>query len=655
MTHSRRSAIVDTLALTFLVSILIAPLFRLGYLNDWASIESTFIGDARMIGEHFPHFAWQPLWYCGTRTDYIYPPALRYGTALISWLGHATPARGYHIFIAIFYVAGVLSVYGLVRIGSRSRGAALIASAAMALLSPSFLLLPSVRHDSAYWVPQRLHTLMTWGEGPHISALAALPFALAAVWAALRSRNRIALALAGILCAFVVAINFYGATSLAIIYPFAVWSVWLCDRPPGFWLRAAAIPVLAWGLSAFWLTPSFVEITAENLRLVSLPGKTSSQAAFAIAVALFGLLTFRTSNRRPDHAWTVFVCGVAAAFAVWVLGFYAFILRITGEPARLVSELDLALILLFAELLRRFWSKPALRLALALVTLLIFAPAVRYIRHAWSVFPQAGNLNNVYEYRIADWVHGHMPGARVFATGSVRFWFDTWFDNTQPWGGSDQGLQNESVPAPLYLVGHYDRADMAILWLQALGTDALIVPGPKSPEPYHDYVRPEQFRGALPVLTNEFPDTTIYAVPRVHPGIVRFVDRTALSRFADLGRTASVYSEGKIRKYVSLIEDPAQPAATLTWHGTDEFEIDATVPHGKSILVQESWDPAWHAEENGKALPVERDRAMDFILIGAPEGVHRIRMRFETPPENRAGQIIFVLTGFVIAVLVLRR
>lgn len=651
MKTSRRTAAIDSLAIACLVSVLIAPLFRLGYLDAWASIESTFIADARMIREYFPHFGWQPLWYCGTRADYIYPPALRYGTALISWLGHVPPVRAYHLYVAVFYVAGIVSVYWLVRIGSESRGSALLASAAAALLSPSFLLLPEARHDSGYLVPQRLHTLMNWGEGPHASSLALLPFALAAVWAALRTGKRVPFAGAAILCALVVATNFYGATSLAILYPIAVWSIWLCDRPAGLWLRAAAVPVLAWGLSAFWLTPSFVRITAENLRLVSLPGNTSSKVFFVAAMALFGLFSFRTSHRVPQHAWTVFVTGAAAAFTVWVLGFYALNLRITGEPARLVSEVDLVLILLSAEILRRLWGNAALRLPLALLVFTAFYPAVRYIRHAWSPFPPARNLTNVYQYRIAEWVHSHLPGARVFSTGTVRFWFDDWFDNAQPWGGSDQGVLNQSLPGPLYLAAHEDRAEVAVLWLQALGTDAMVVPGPKSPEPYQDYVRPEQFRGVLPVLTEEFPGTAIYAIPRVHAGIVRVVNRAAIDRVGELGRTASIFSVAQLREYVSVIEEPAQPPAALAWHGTDEFEIDATAARGQSILVQESWDPAWRADENGIPLSVRVEHAMGFMLIDVPEGAHRIRMRFRTPPENRAGQIVFLLSALVLAAI----
>src|SRR6266853_713281 len=151
MTFTRRTVLIDSLMLACLVCVLIRPLFRLNYLDNWPSIESTFISDARMLSEHLPHPGWQPLWYCGTRFDYIYPPALRYGTALISKLSGVSSARAYHLYTAIFYVLGIAAVYWLVLAGSRSRGGAFLAACGVGLLSPSFLLLPLFREDSGYW------------------------------------------------------------------------------------------------------------------------------------------------------------------------------------------------------------------------------------------------------------------------------------------------------------------------------------------------------------------------------------------------------------------------------------------------------------------------------------------------------------------------
>src|SRR5260370_3148446 len=61
---------VDSVRIFFLACILIYPLLKLEYLDNWGSIESTFISDARMLREHLPHPAWQPLWYCGRSEEH---------------------------------------------------------------------------------------------------------------------------------------------------------------------------------------------------------------------------------------------------------------------------------------------------------------------------------------------------------------------------------------------------------------------------------------------------------------------------------------------------------------------------------------------------------------------------------------------------------
>ena len=77
-----RAAALDCVLLGALTAWMILPLFRLGYVDRWISIESTYIGDARFLAEHWPRPRWQPLWHGGTRFDYFCPPLLRYAVAL---------------------------------------------------------------------------------------------------------------------------------------------------------------------------------------------------------------------------------------------------------------------------------------------------------------------------------------------------------------------------------------------------------------------------------------------------------------------------------------------------------------------------------------------------------------------------------------------
>ena len=97
----RRQILLDCGAVFLLASAFLAPYYTHKYTDQWPSIESTFIADARFLADHWPHPQWQPLWYGGTRFDYIYPPAVRYGTAAISKLTRFWPVKAYHFYTAL--------------------------------------------------------------------------------------------------------------------------------------------------------------------------------------------------------------------------------------------------------------------------------------------------------------------------------------------------------------------------------------------------------------------------------------------------------------------------------------------------------------------------------------------------------------------------
>ena len=263
------------------------------------------------------------------------------------------------------------------------------------------------------------------------------------------------------------------------------------------------------------------------------------------------------------------------------------------------------------------WLRRELRVPVVLLVALAFSPAIRYLQHAWSPFPKAAPFENVYAYQVSRWVHDHLPDERVLPAGTARFWFDAWADNAQPDGGSMQGMSNQILPVASWQILHGDRAELAILWLQALGTGAVIVPDKTSIEPYHDYSSPEKFRGVVPALIDDGHGTVIYRIPRVYPGIARLVDT---ARMKEIGPIRGGDDTDTLTKYVAAVEDPAHPAATLAWQGPDQADVEAMVSPGEAILLQETWDPAWHAIENGRELPLRLEPVMGFMLIDLPEG-----------------------------------
>lgn len=649
----RRAKIPLDLLLIFLfTAVLVKPLFKAKYLDRWESIESTFIADGRFLNAHLPHPQWQPLWYGGTRYDYLYPPVVRYGTALLARI--YIPVKAYHVFTALLYCMGSAGVYFLVWAMSRSRGAAWVAASASALVSPVFLLIP---WRSPYGTPWKLWVLLGTGEGPHICALALMPFALGFAWLALEKRRPASLAAAAIFSALVALTNFYGATALAIFYPILVWSLWVTHRDNRIWLKAAAIPALAYGLSAFWLVPSYLRITIENLHYVSSRGDAGAAVWLAVAVMLFAGISLWAASRKPDRAYAVFLCGCLLLFGLNVWGhFHDF--RVIGEAHRLASELDLIMILAAVEALRRLWewrwrTASQVRTAQALAMLLLLAGlwgARHYVRHAWELYPAEPDYRQRVEYRMSDWMASHFPGARTFVAGSVRFWWDTWHDLAQVGGGSEQGLLNRKVFPAQWEIMLGPNPELAVRWLTALGADAVIVSGKQSQEKYHDFTSPDKFTGVLPVWYDDGQGNVIYQVPRRYASLARVIDRAQFAALQPLQQS----NLDLLRTYTSAIEAGPDSPTTTVWRGTDAMQVRARVAQGQSVLVQVTYDPAWHAYAGGRALPVHRDAGADFSVIDAPPGEQDIDFVFETPLENRIGWVLTGLSLVIAAALLMR-
>jgi hypothetical protein len=640
--------LLDVFLVFLFTAVLIKPYFKAKYTDKWASIESTFIADARFLSAHWPHPQWQPLWYAGTRFDYIYPPALRYGTAAISKVTGFWPVKAYHFYVATLYCIGIAGVYLLIRIGTGSRGAAYLGAIATATMSPIFLFMPRYRGDAWMLQPQRLGVLVKYGEGPHMSALALIPIALAFTWIALDSRKLWAVGAAALFTAAVVSTNFYGAVALACFYPVLVWAFWITRQDKRILAPALAIPLLGYGLTAFWLVPSYFKVTAENMKYVSEHGTTwSIWVAVAVAVA-FAMATDKLARDRADRTWEVFVAGSVVFYSLNVLGNHYFNFRISGEPMRLLPELDMIYIIAVVLLLRVMWlrqTKPW-RIAAAVVVAAAFATTLGYFRHAWHMFPLSEYQDRI-EYKLTEWIGQNLPDQRMLASGSVRFWFDAWRDLPQLGGGSDQGVLNGKVEQAQWEINLGPQGLPSILWMQDLGVDTVFVSDEKSQEVYKDFTYPRKFDVALPMIFDDHAGNKIYRVPR------RWLPRARVVETAKLkALKAPRYNDDVeyLRAYSDVIEKGPEAPVTLTRLSTDAMRLRAKVEAGQSVLVQESYDPAWQATSDGKPLAVHAD-VLGMMAIDTLPGDREILLEFVKPAENVVGQLVSALT--LLAVLAL--
>lgn len=622
---------------------MIWPIFKTKYYENWMTIDSTFIADGRFLSENLPHPGWQPLWYGGTRFDYVYPPAIRYGTAVIAKLAGFVPAKAYHVYTALFYTLGIAFVYFLARIGSCSRLYGWVTALSAAIVSPAFLFMAHIRADVYPAFPQRLSVLVRYGEGPHMTAFAVLPLALALAWKGLRTGNTRWLVGSAIACAAVVSNNFYGATSLAIWFPILCWSIFTETRDWKLWLRAAAIAVLAYGLCALWLSPSFLRITSRNLAIVSQKGSLwSLQLAFAVA-AIYVAATWLLA-RRGARPWTIFVLGVATFCSLNTLGQYYFNFRVAGEPERLIPELDLALILLCGLGLLKLWQHFPGRLprtAVAAVALgAITYPGAYYLANPWRHLQRTAEYKQRLEYQIADWVATHRPNTRSQVTGTVRFWWNVWSNNAQIGGGSEQGITNIKVMDMFWRLVLGEDAKTDILWLKSFGVDNLVVNDKTSKLPLCDFEHPLKFKGALPVLWEDQQGNWIYDVPRKDRSLARVVDGSAYSKSRFPTWPDDIEA---LQQYVDTLEDPASPSAQTSWMRPDTLAIRATTTDGQALAIQVAYDPSWHAREGDREYRVSED-AYGQVRIDLPPGEHQFALHFDTPLENEIGRGITLLS-----------
>jgi len=675
----RRQILLDCCLLYLLAAALLAPYFTHKYTDQWRSIESTFIADARFLAAHWPHPQWQPLWYTGTRFDYIYPPALRYGTAVLSKVFGWWTVKAYHFYTMFFYCLGIAGVYLLVRVAGRSRAAAYLSAMATGLMSPSFLFMKNMRLDSGPWVPVRFGALIRYGEGPHITALCLLPIALAFAWRAFEARRPAAVALAAIFSAAVVSNNFYGATSLAIFFPLLVWSFWVTRRDRRLALPALGIPLLAYGLTAFWLSPSYLRVTLHNMQYVSEKGSVWSMVVASVVIVAFAFATYRWPRwprwgRRcrlpatsaqlplaggtacptwacPTKTWPVFVAGVLLFFGLNVLGNYYLNFRVIGEPGRLIPELDLVIILAVVLFLEWLWRLrgPWPKLAAAVVVAAAFATTARYIKQSRHIIEPWPGYQSRVEYRVTDWLWKNMPDARVSTSGTVRFWFDTWHDLAEFGGGSDQGILNPVVPDSQWEVSIGSNPEFALLWLQAMGTDVIYVAQPNSEEPYKDTQHIERF-SALPVLWDDGQGNVLYSTRRRYAPRARVVETARLDALHTPRNNEDI---AYLRPYVDAIEKGPDSPAMIDRESSDAMLVRASLAAGQSLLVQETWDPAWRATVDGRPLAVRKD-PMGFMLVDPPPGDRAIRLEFAMPLENRVGWGVTAVSLLALAGLFLR-
>jgi hypothetical protein len=579
---------------------LIWPLFRVESTDQMQSIEAAFVSLARYILDHFPNLQWFPAWYTGIPYQNTYPPLLPLSVAALAAVARIPPGLAYHALTAALYCLGPVALFWLVHRLSGSRTQALFAGLAWSLVSPSCFLIPEVGRDTLnYFDVRRFQVLSEYGEGPHIASMLLMLVALALLDAAMRKSDVRRWLLCSVALAAAVMFNWIGAFALAVCM-----LCYLLARGRG-WLRTAGAGGYAYLLVSPWIPPSTIAVIAFNAQFVAgrftfTPRHWLYVAIFALALA--GLVWALGRARAPLEIR--FAALLAACFTGVVIPWYCWRIAVVPQPWRYQPEFDLAICLLGAaagERVSRFLP-PRLRLVLGSALAFACVPLTLDLCAVTYRMVKPIDIHRTIEWRTAHWADGHLTGARVFAPGSIAFWFNAFTDVAQLDGGFDQGVLIRDEPAVRYQILAGPDGAVARDWLRAYGCDAVIVSGPASQEQYKPFPYPRKFDGVLPVLWRE-DDVTIYAVPRRSSTLAHVVRPADLApRFPpDASRPT------ELQPFLTALEDPALPPATFDWLGTRQARIAADLRPGYLIAVQVAYHSGWSARVNGQARRVWGD------------------------------------------------
>jgi hypothetical protein len=495
---------------------LTAPLFMPGEMPFRGSIEGGYAGMARFLSEHPNPWGWNPLWYCGQPTQFMYVPALPYFSAMwIRLLPHVSADFIYRFIVSSIACLGPVTMFLFALSFTGSRLWSLLGAVAYSLISPSYALFPAVEKDRGLvQLPWRIQVLAKYGEGPHNVALTLLPLTLLAVWRACTKHSYSKVLAAALLLAAIPLTNWVGALGLGISCALLLLAGW--GEPEFRARRAIGAAALGYLLACFWLTPSFIRTIAFNWPTDSFAYHLGGKQVWLLGGVAAGALVIRLLfHWLAVPFYLRFVTLGAFVFGFIATVYYVWGLDTLPESRRYAIEFELFLAVAIVEVLRLAMrsANSTVRLCAmgsAGVMLLVGAPQL------WTEATQGWRrweptpVESTVEYRLAQWIAEHPPEGRVFASGGLRFRLNSWFDIAQVGGPFETGLRNR-VPVDLaYRIraGSEDPVPM----LEALGAEYVVVHGRRSREYYRDFLRPDRLRGRVPAVYH-IEDDTIYRLP----------------------------------------------------------------------------------------------------------------------------------------------
>ena len=612
-------------------------LLTLEYSQFMGSIEAAFISISRYMIDNWRDLSWFPLWYTGIPFQNSYPPLLHAAVAVVAAVLRISPALAYHVVTALFYCLGPIALYFMALRLTGSRVCSFYVGLIYSTISPSFLLMRSVRQGmGGDFSLRRFHALVAYGEGPHIATLALLPFAIMSLDAALTRRGASRAILTAFVFAAIALTNWVGSVALAI----ATFS-YLLVRSEGrrsvrMWVRAFAIAALAYAFACPWLPPSTIRAIARNARHVQGDFSASYRILPLYCVTAVGAaLALKWALHRLKVPWpmqfaVLFAVLIGAIPLVWEW----FGIAVVPQADRYHLEMDLAICfwIVYALYQMALRARPRSRKIMA-ITLLAFCvwPARLDRRHARRMI-QPIAIRQTSEYQVAQWFGSHTSGGRVFAPGTTSYWMNAFVDTPQFNGGFDPGLIIPPYFEAQYQLTSGENAgeqgsEIAQLWLKAYGVEAAAIDR-------RLFGRTDRLRDWPEAVS--FGETSVYLVGERSPSLAHVMPRANLVRTIPLNGL----DVSQLSNYVGALDDPALPHSDFRWTSRHSAEIRATLAQDQVVSTQIAYHPGWNAIANGRPCRLHADGLGLMVVETNCLGLCNIRLDFDGGTEMKLARVV---------------
>jgi hypothetical protein len=254
-------------------------------------------------------------------------------------------------------------------------------------------------------------------------------------------------------------------------------------------------------------------------------------------------------------------------------------------------------------------------------------PIVRHQRRSARWIARSIDIHTTIEYKTAKWLDAHMPGARVFAPGTIGYWLNAFSDAPQLTGGFDNGIRNPTVPAVIFHVYAGDKQQFMVDLLRSYGCDAMIGGGAGSAEVYRPISHPDKLRGLTELWRDG--DDVIYDIPRRSRSLAHAMRPDDLVR-----HPLSSHGFTALDPYLEALDSPRYPVARFRWRAPSAATVTANMQPDQILSVQIAWDKGWNASVDGRPVSISSDELGQMVVEPKCGGPCTVELKYDGGTEG---------------------